>query len=151
MKLWLNLILCFSTLFRLFFNTTAPSRYRDRHIPSCCCHCHYSSFLLVEKLPRRHPQRGFPAPRRRVYQRRRPALCGALEAQHHASASSNHQTAGDDDPSPQHPFPAAAPRRRRSLHCRAAPGVRCCGWRATLSAKDRKILDCSGSHDNHGR
>lgn len=109
MKLRLDLILCFSTLFRLFFNTTAPSRYRDHHIPSCCYHCYYSPFL-VEKPPRRHPQHGFPAPRQRVYQRRRPALCRALEAQYHASvSSSNHQTAGDDDPSPQHPFPAAAP------------------------------------------
>ena len=105
MKLWLDLILCFPTLFCLF-NTTAPSQYRDHHIPSCCCH---SSFLL-KKPPRCHPQHGFPAPHRRVYQRRRPALCRALEVQHHASASSsNHRTAGDDDSWPQHPFPAAAP------------------------------------------
>ena len=49
MKLRLDLVLCFSTLFRLFFNATAPSRHRDHHILSYCYHCYYSSLFFLSR------------------------------------------------------------------------------------------------------
>ena len=49
MKLRLDLIFSFSTIFRLFFNTTVPPPYRDHHIPSCCCHCYYSSLFFLSR------------------------------------------------------------------------------------------------------